>query len=81
MVFRHVDTSGAHVIFKHCHTALLLHYPACGELGDQREGRTIFVVVPPALAIFTAALYGHLLYSLAKKNSKQRAQQNDTRTH
>lgn len=79
MVFGHVDTGGAHAILEHRHTALLLHYPACGRPRNEWEGGTVLVVVATLLAIFTALLYGNLL--LAKQDSDQSAEQHYAQSH
>lgn len=37
--------------------------PACGRLGDEREGGAVFICVASLLSILTAVVYGNLLYS------------------
>lgn len=79
MVFGHVDAGGAHVILEHRHTALLLHYPACGRPRNEREGGAVLVVVAALLAISAALLYGDLL--LATQDSEQSAEQQRAQSH
>ncbi|TNN44373.1 hypothetical protein EYF80_045430 [Liparis tanakae] len=69
------------------------HSPARDRLRDEREGRTIFVVIATLLAIFTAVLYGDLTSSyktiktaqgeltLTEESCDHTAEQRCARTH